>query len=254
LTIGYGDFLPATTAGKPVFIVYALLAVPTMTIVGMPPLCNSQDIVETVTSNFASYTMRRIQRQKRQVYKAKHFEIQSLTSLVKIAKQKTLERLETDTTDEVTLPIHDVAERVMESLQHMHHHLQNFMMAKLGADARNIITAERARQASTVTQIEAQMKKPGEAGNEVPLHLSEIGKEDGRDELELLNEYRLQYAGIMGQLLVAKDKLLQLEVGLRNHVPDPLKRTLSEDIEELNDLNEMDYARSQRFTRRSSEF
>ena len=34
LTIGYGDFYPATEAGRPIFIVYALLAVPTMTIVG----------------------------------------------------------------------------------------------------------------------------------------------------------------------------------------------------------------------------
>jgi len=34
LTIGYGDFFPATEAGRPIFIVYALLAVPTMTIVG----------------------------------------------------------------------------------------------------------------------------------------------------------------------------------------------------------------------------
>jgi hypothetical protein len=34
LTIGFGDFYPATEAGRPVFIVYALLAVPTMTIIG----------------------------------------------------------------------------------------------------------------------------------------------------------------------------------------------------------------------------
>jgi hypothetical protein len=254
LTIGYGDFFPVTAAGKPVFIVYALLAVPTMTIVGMPSLYRSKDVVQTVTSNFTSYTIRRIQRQKHQVYKAKDFEIQSLTSLVKMAKEKTQERLEIDTSDEVKLPIHDVAERVMESLQHMHHHLQNFMMQKLGADARNIITAERARQASTVKQIEAKMKKPVEADHEVPWHLSEIGQEHGRDELELLNEYRLQYAGIMGQLLVAKDKLLQLEVGLKNNAPDSLKRTLNEDIEELNDLDEIDYARSRRWKRRSSEF
>ena len=34
LTIGFGDFTPATDAGRPIFIVYALLAVPTMTVVG----------------------------------------------------------------------------------------------------------------------------------------------------------------------------------------------------------------------------
>ena len=37
LTIGYGDFYPTTEAGVPIFIVYALLAVPTMTIVGTYP-------------------------------------------------------------------------------------------------------------------------------------------------------------------------------------------------------------------------
>jgi hypothetical protein len=34
LTIGFGDFYPVTEAGRPVFLVYALLAVPTMTIIG----------------------------------------------------------------------------------------------------------------------------------------------------------------------------------------------------------------------------
>src|SRR5271156_4327070 len=41
LTIGFGDFYPATEAGRPIFIVYALLAVPTMTIIG-----NSQDLLQ----------------------------------------------------------------------------------------------------------------------------------------------------------------------------------------------------------------
>ena len=35
LTIGFGDYYPTTEAGVSVFIVYALLAVPTMTIVGI---------------------------------------------------------------------------------------------------------------------------------------------------------------------------------------------------------------------------
>jgi len=193
--------------------------------------------------------MRRIQHQKHQMYKAKDFEIQSLTSLVKIAKEKTQERLESDTSEQsVKLPI----ERVVESLQHMHHHLQNFMMQKLGTDAQHIITAERARQASTAKQIEAQMKKPGD-GEEVPLHLSDIGQAHGRDELELLNEYRLRYAGIMGELLVAKEKLLQLEEGLKDSAPDEtLKKRISEDLDELNELNEIGYGR--RWKRRSSEF
>lgn len=35
LTIGFGDLYPASEAGRPVFIVYALLAVPTITVVGI---------------------------------------------------------------------------------------------------------------------------------------------------------------------------------------------------------------------------
>ena len=34
LTIGFGDYSPTSEAGRPIFIVYALLAVPTMTVVG----------------------------------------------------------------------------------------------------------------------------------------------------------------------------------------------------------------------------
>ena len=223
-----------------------------MTIVSKPRSYKSKALVQTLTSNFTSYTMRRIQHQKHQMYKAKDFEIQSLTSLVKIAKEKTQERLDTDASEpSVKLPIHDVAERVVESLQHMHHHLQNFMMQKLGTDAQHIITAERARQASTANKIEAQMKKPGDA-DYVPSHLSEIGQEHGRDELELLNEYRLRYAGIMGELLVAKEQLLQLEVGLKDSAPDEtLKRTISEDLHELNEINNLN---ERRWKRRSSEF
>src|SRR5436190_1052723 len=106
--------------------------------------------------------MRRLHRKKHKVYKENDFQIQSLTSLVNIAKQKTCERLETDNLDDVRLPIHNVTEKAMESLQHMHHHLQNFMMAKLGSDARNVIRAERARQTSAVKQrLETKTKEEG---------------------------------------------------------------------------------------------
>jgi hypothetical protein len=211
--------------------------------------------VQTVTSNFASYTVRRLQRQKHQVYKSKEFQIQSLTSLVKIAKQKTSERLLRDDTDEtVKLPIHDVTERVMESLQQMHLHLQNLLMQKLGSDARNVITAERARQASSVKRQEAKMRE-GKDGEEIVRHLSEIGQVHGADELELLNGYRERYAAIMAELLVAKERLLKLEIGLRDRASDEaLRKTISEDIDELNDLNEGDFGRRGQWKRRSSEW
>jgi hypothetical protein len=200
--------------------------------------------------------MRRLHRQKHQVYKDKDFAIQSLTSLVKIAKQKTSERLETDTSDEsVKLPIHDVTERVMESLQQMHHHLQNFMMPKLGSDARNVITAERQRQASAVKQQLDEKAKEGGDTEYIAKHLSEIGQEHGADELELLNEYRERYAAIMGELLVAKERLLKLEIGLRDTATDEgLRKRISEDIEELDDLDESHFSRGRQWKRRSSEW
>jgi hypothetical protein len=212
--------------------------------------------VQTVTSNFTSYTMQRLRRQKLQVYKQKDFKIQSLTSLVNLAKQRTSERLGTDSSDvSVKLPIHDVTERVMESLQQMHHHLQNFMMQKLGSEARNVITAERSRQPSTIKQRLEGKKKEGDDSGYIAKHLSEVGEMHGADELELLNEYRERYAAIMGELLVAKDRLLKLEVDLRDRAPDEsLKRRLSEDIDELNDLDEGDYSRRGRWKRRSSEW
>jgi hypothetical protein len=197
--------------------------------------------VQTVTSSFTSYTARRLHRQKHQVYRQKEFAIQSLTSLVQLAKQRTCEKLDTDNSDDtVELPIHHVTERVMEGMQQMHHHLQNFMMQKLGSDARNVIAAERARQASTMKQRQDGTTEEKVEEEYIARHLSEIGQEHGADELELLNEYREQYAAIMGELLVAKDKLLELEVGLQDHADDALREQLNEDIEELKDLNEVD--------------
>jgi hypothetical protein len=212
-------------------------------------------VVQTVTSSFTSYTARRLHRQKHQIYRQEGFAIQSLTSLVQLAKQRTCEKLDTDNSDDtVQLPIHHVTERVMESMQQMHHHLQNFMMQKLGSDARNVIAAERARQASTMKQ--RQDGTTNEKASEeayIARHLSEIGQEHGADELELLNEYRERYAAIMGELLVAKDKLLELEVGLRDHADDALREQLNEDLEELKDLHEVDNKRG-RQGRRSSEW
>ena len=161
--------------------------------------------------------MRRVHHQKHQLYQQKDFEIQSLNSLVRNAKQKTCERLGTDrlggTSDGnllVKLPLHDITERIMDGLQQMHHQVQNLVMQKLGSDARNIITAERSRQASAdMRRLEAKAKKEQYEGYIAP-HLSEIGEVHGADELELLNEYRSRYATIVAELLVAKERLVDL--------------------------------------------
>lgn len=190
--------------------------------------------VQTVTSNFAAYTMQRLHRQRHQVYKEKDFEIESLNSLVRQAKAKTLERADPDILPETKLPIHDVPERLMESLQQMHHHLQNLLMQNLGSDARNVITAERHRQASVDKERLKRLEEGREEGSVMPGHLSEIGQVHGKDELELLNEYRKHYANIVAELLVAKERLLELENSLQDDAPSELwKRRISEDIEEL---------------------
>ena len=136
----------------------------------------------------------------------------------------------------------------------MHHHLQNLMMQKLGSDARNVIAAERSRQTSVIRpRQEEEIKERDDAGY-IAKHLSEVGEISGADELALLNEYRERYAGIMGELLVAKDRLLKLEIDLKDRSPNELlRRRLSEDIDELNDLNEVDYNKRQ-WKRRSSEW
>ena len=63
-------------------------------------------------------------------------------------------------------------------------------------------------------------------------HLSEVGLNIG-DELELLNEYRERYADILANLLVVKERLVELEKGLQEQVNEPLRRQLGEEISEL---------------------
>jgi hypothetical protein len=164
--------------------------------------------VETVTTNFTSFTMQRVHKRNR-LYQDKDYEIQSLTSLVKIAKERTIEKMESPQPgSEVKLPIHELTERLTESLEEMHHNLQSLLMQKLGPDARNIIAAERARQTRAKTE-RLQQTEP-EAKKEEAHTLADIGG-DGGDELEMLNAYRERYAGMLAELAVARDSLLDLE-------------------------------------------
>jgi len=178
--------------------------------------------------------MQRVHRKKNLVYQDKDFEIQSLNSLVRKAKKATSERLSRTLTDDsvksVHLPLHDLTERLQHSLQQMHHHLQSLLMQKLGPDARNVIAAERARQ--TRAEIEKLEQEAGEPRNP---NLPELGH-DGGDELEQLNDYRERYAAILAELMVAKERLVDLEKGLqRSAGSDALRRRISDDIEELSE-------------------
>jgi len=224
LTIGYGDYTPTTEAGRPVFIVYALLAVPTITVV-----------VDTVSRNFTAFTVQRVHRIRHQVYEEKDFKIESLTSLVMMAKQKTCETITKDSVD-----LHHVAQGVTDKLHYMHYHLGKLLAQKLGPDARVVIAAERARHSLLENQIlengfHWQHHNHREHNpDQIAEHLSEIGK-DTRDELELLVEYRELYAEVLADLLVVREHLVKLEKDLEGQVDGKLKKKLTKEIEELTD-------------------
>src|SRR5271170_8141856 len=146
-----------------------------------------------------AYTMQRVHRKRHQVYEEKDFEIQSLNSLVKNAKQRTCDII-SDTP--VHLPLHNLTERLADNLQSMHRHLQHLLENKLGPDARHIIAAERARQPHARVQGETAVRRH----LSIPDHLRDIGN-NVADEVELLMEYRERYAVILADLLVVKERL-----------------------------------------------
>lgn len=208
--------------------------------------------------------MHGVNKRRNKVYKDKDFEIKSIESLVRIAKKNTKERIErshstavpstavpSSAVPSVHLPLQELNDRLTDSLQQMHHHLQSLLMQKLGPDARNVIAAERARQtrtererlAATATRGEGKLANP-DAVEHMANTLGELGQDAG-DELELLNDYRVRYANILAELLVAKDRLLGLETGLERRTSDPaLRRRLSKDIEILSsDEDEIDKRR-----------
>jgi hypothetical protein len=189
--------------------------------------------VETVTTNFTSFTMQRVNKRNR-LYQDKDFEVQSLTSLVKIAKERTIEKMESPTKGpDVNLPLHEVTERLTESLEQMHHNLQSLLMQKLGPDARNIIAAERARQ-TRAKQKTLQEREPEKKEKDEAHTLADIGS-DGGDELQMLNAYRERYATMLAELAVARDSLVELEKRLLEEGlgPKDFQRRISKESAEL---------------------
>jgi hypothetical protein len=174
--------------------------------------------------------MQRVHLKRHQVYEEKDFEIKSLTSLIRQAKERTCETVQA----EVQLPLHSLTERLTENLQQMHHHLQKLLSLKLGPDARYVIAAEQLRQSQTekACRCKYHHQLHHHQHHEIAEHLSEIGLNIG-DELEWLNEYRERYADILANLLVVKERLVKLEKGLQEQVNEPLRRQLSEEISEL---------------------
>lgn len=188
--------------------------------------------------------MQRVTRRRNQVYEDKDFQIQSLNSLVKAAKQKhcdKFEKVDSDSPDaisSVALPLHHFTETLTENLQEMHHHLQSLLMQKLGPDARNVIAAERARlnheERNKLEKTQSKRQENRTDSEHIASHLSEIGQND-KGELELLNEYRERYAEILAELLVARDRLIELEKTLQRTAGAQLSRRLSDDLSELSE-------------------
>jgi hypothetical protein len=146
----------------------------------------------------------------------KHHEVQSLTSLVKMAKQNTIERqstiekqstLDRDDTTAVGTPIHDLTVRLTNSLKQMHHHLQELLMQTLGPEARHIVAAERARETPFVDhKFETEDHKEAVV---IARRLSEVGQSGV--ELHQLNVYRKLYATMLAELEVARENMVELE-------------------------------------------
>lgn len=204
--------------------------------------------------------MQRVYRRRHQVYEGKHFQIQSLTSLVKSAKKKACQKMNEDTSDvrSVNLPLHQFTERITENLEQMHHHIQSLLIQKLGPDARNVITAERARQdRADRDRLDNTVKKDSLQEDKrdpdlIAQYLCEAGQ-DSKNELELLNDYRERYAGILAELLIAKDRLIALEKTMQETADRTLRRTLSEDIAQLSgDENDRKGTEKQKQRRRRS--
>jgi hypothetical protein len=154
-------------------------------------------------------------RHRKQIYSAKRFQIESLNSLVKMAKQRTIERVDSEISDNnsVTLPLHDITERLVNNLQAMHHQLESLLLEKLGPDARNVIAAERARKTVELEKFVEDQHEGISQGD-----LSGVAQEH-MNELELLNEYRERYAAILAELLVAKDRLVEREKRIQEEEP-----------------------------------
>jgi len=190
--------------------------------------------------------MERVRRRRRQVYQEKNFEVQSLTYLVHEAKRKAAENYELDPESPnyrpLHLPFHDFTERLMETLQQMHHLLGNILMQKLGRDAQYVITAERSRAKDrelfreAFSKAEEACRKDRAKAHGIPEHLSDLGQNTSANDLELI-EYRERYARMMAELLLAKELLVDFETRLRGSSQDDRlrKRTL-EDLDQLGEV------------------
>jgi hypothetical protein len=88
-------------------------------------------------------------------------------------------------------------------------------MQKLGPDARNIIAAERTREVQLAKEKldadEIAVEDHEEAKVIIAKHLADVGNEHTGDELQQLNVYRERYAGMLAELEIARENMVELE-------------------------------------------
>jgi hypothetical protein len=122
-------------------------------------------------------------------------------------------------------------DRLTDGFQQMNQKYQNVLMQKLGADARHLIAAERARRRSippACHQVNTTLlENLPETG--IGDSLAEVSHNRG-DELELLNQYREHYATMLAELLVAKERVLALAKMIENQVEGDLRQRIGREI------------------------
>ncbi|GAO51244.1 hypothetical protein G7K_5352-t1 [Saitoella complicata NRRL Y-17804] len=204
LTIGYGDFTPSSNAGRVVFIMYALLAVPIIT-----------TIVGLISTQFITITDVRLQK-KRLAFT--HHKTVSLRNLV--AKEH--EELK-----EITEDLSDLITRVMTNVEIMDSNFRALLMTKLTGEASRLMKAEQMR------------RKDFEGGLSVPSELTFTDEED----LAKVNTYRRAFGALiadmefMHRMIQQKeDHMSELEAG--EDVDEATMKETEEHMEEGRDVPE----------------
>ena len=200
LTVGFGDFeVTAYGAGRVVLIVFALMAVPTITLT-----------VETLTRNILSLSTQRVRRRKHAFYKQSLVKVESMTELVRSAREKHQNgdphRKKGLANPRETLD--ECIHTLRKQMRIMHQQAGTILMIQGNADSRNLIAAERAR-ANRAHKIKSPEDFESEETLNDPTLFAEgvLMRQSGEDEFLMLNEYRQQYARFVAELEYAREQV-----------------------------------------------
>lgn len=169
MTVGYGDYSPNSQAGRVLFIVYAILAVPTVTFA-----------VQTFTSAF-SFSQIRYDTKKARIKRIKSLPFESLGTMI-------AQDLKRDTpTTRAELPA-----RMLDNMRRLDRHTRQLVQPFLHTEARLLLKVESVRLNTHF----------GEDATEEP-----IGQSTLEREREHIKEYRLAFALILSDLEVLAKEL-----------------------------------------------